>query len=117
MAWWRCFVIRCKKENFIIATSSNGRSKYTIIDTEKGICGPDDRGALSPFDYSTQEGCENALLSLTVKAEYRPVGKPNANGIQVLERIDETKDIVEIVISQRHQANIENVIDLDKTLN
>lgn len=56
-------VVRAKSENYLIATTESDRSEYTIIDTDKGICGPNDR-VFNPYDYTKQEDVERCLSDL-----------------------------------------------------
>lgn len=86
------YTIKAKGGKYLIATVEDGDYKrYTIIDTENGYCGPNDR-IFNPYDYTKQEDIDQCLDDLLT-------------GNYGLE------------ISQRHRAEIKNVIDLEKTLN
>ncbi|WP_203362426.1 DNA translocase FtsK [Bacillus sp. REN10] len=85
------FTVKAKGDKFIVATVEDGDHKrYTIIDTEKGVCGPHDR-TFNPYDFTKQQDIDKCLSDM-VAGEY---------GIK---------------ISRRHSAPIEDVIDVEETL-
>lgn len=85
------YVVKAKAENFIIATVADGDYKrYTIIDTDKEVCGPHDR-TFNPYDFTKQEDIETCLVDM-INGNY---------GIR---------------LSRRYSAKVSEVLDLVKTL-
>ncbi|WP_099301951.1 hypothetical protein [Bacillus sp. Marseille-P3800] len=82
------FIVRGKQGNFIVATSEPDGNTYTIIDIEKGFCGPNDR-VFNPYDYKKQGDIEECL---------RDFNNP-------------PKEMSDLKISLRHGTNVENVIE------
>jgi len=62
------FTVRAKKENFIIATSYDVPEgiQYTIIDTDKGVCGPHDR-TFNTYDFDKLSELDRLLNDLIEK--------------------------------------------------
>ncbi|PAD46688.1 hypothetical protein CHI09_11210 [Shouchella clausii] len=83
------FIVRGKQGKFLVATSEPDRETYTIIDIEKGFCGPNDR-VFNPYNYKKQEDIEECLRDFNNPPE----------------------DMSDLKISLRHGTNVENVIDL-----
>jgi hypothetical protein len=87
----KSYQVKAKAQNFIIATVEDGDYKrYTIIDTDKEICGPHDR-TFNPYDFTKQEDIETCLNDV-INKKYG------------------------ITLSQRHSAKVSEVLDLTKTL-
>lgn len=85
------YLVKVKKGNFMIATIEDGDyEKYTIIDTDREICGPHNR-TFNPYNFNKQHDVEACLRDLIA----------NNYGIG---------------LSQRHSANVSEVLDLEKTL-
>jgi hypothetical protein len=86
------FTVKAKKENFIVATSNEVEKgvRYTIIDTDKGICGPHDR-TFNLYDFNKTEDI-NKLIDDLIQHNYG------------------------ITLSRRHSASVSLVLNLPKTL-
>ncbi|MFK3936587.1 hypothetical protein ACI2JA_03600 [Alkalihalobacillus sp. NPDC078783] len=83
------FIVRGKKGNFIVATSETDRKSYTIIDIDKGFCGPNDR-TFNPYNYTKQEDIEQCLKDFN----------------------NPPKDMSDLKISLRYGGNVEDIFDL-----
>ena len=85
------YILKAKGGKFLIATVEDGNYKrYTIIDTEEGFCGPNDR-TFNPYDYTKQEAIDECLSDF-LEGKYG------------------------IGISRRYGAKVEEVLDLQRTL-
>lgn len=82
--------IRAKKGNYMVAVETDGSRSYTILDTERGMCGPHDR-TFNPYDFKTQAGIDECLSDM-ISGKY---------GIK---------------LSGRHSAEFNEVLDLERSL-
>ncbi|MFS1519645.1 hypothetical protein V1503_24780 [Bacillus sp. SCS-151] len=85
------FIVQAKKENYIVATSHEVEEgiQYTIIDTDKGMCGPHDR-TFNFYDFNKKESMEELIDHLIQKRKG-------------------------ITLSRRHSAPVSLVLNLPKT--
>ncbi|CAN7413602.1 hypothetical protein LJR015_004051 [Peribacillus frigoritolerans] len=85
------FTVQAKKDKFIVATAPLEKGvQYTIVDTEKNICGPHDR-TFNAYDLSKKEDVTELLNDLIERKRG-------------------------ITLSRRHSANVALVLNLPKTL-
>lgn len=87
-------LVNLESEKFTIRTR-NPHLFYTIVDTEKEICGPHDR-TFNPYNFSKQEDIEQCLDDLIHK-KY-DIGLSKRHGASIYEAIDLVKTFMDVKI-------------------
>ncbi|MEP9408600.1 hypothetical protein ABKP09_19975 [Peribacillus frigoritolerans] len=103
------FTVRAKGGKFLIATGDNGGncSSYTIIDTEKDLCGPHNK-TFNPYDFSKQEDVDQCLEDL-IQSKY-DIELSKRHGVSIYEALDLVKTLMEVKIFKfSHSEGVEIV--------